>query len=437
MADTQTEVQVIELEGTRVDTLWTTVESGKLDDGTKYEKRQRTAPRTLEKAIQDENGTLLPTKLTAMQKQLDGVSTEIVDTMNSEITKRAGEDIATKDEIINDNLLKNSNFKLNTNGLSEYGSGVETVNGWKTSLKSSLVVNEDSTVTITASGGTGYLIQTIEVNGSMKGKDITLSLELADGQIFVSTGKMPESITADYKVINIPIDGINIACEVYWLYSTNILKIQFYILDTYSVTPKHIKLELGSIATEYVEPDIEIEKVRCGLGLTKGSAVVLNEISGTSAGFETFMDETNGNFYFCITKWMPNGVFRRYQIEPNIHNIDIFEWDGSTWSKLGAIGSGITHLGNQVYALGTVDNSEMYVNGAMKTIDIRVPIVNYGAVNAPIEINAPTKIQGYTALHTGNSNPIIQSTSAPTDTTYLWYDTNTSKLKSYKDGAWQ
>lgn len=42
----------------------------------------------------------------------------------------------------------------------------------------------------------------------------------------------------------------------------------------------------------------------------------------------------------------------------------------------------------------------------------------------------------YAILHTGNSNPIIQSTSAPTDTTALWYNTTTKTLKSYTDGAW-
>lgn len=42
----------------------------------------------------------------------------------------------------------------------------------------------------------------------------------------------------------------------------------------------------------------------------------------------------------------------------------------------------------------------------------------------------------YTVLHTGNSNAIIKSTTAPSDTTAIWVDTTNNKVKAYKDGAW-
>lgn len=41
------------------------------------------------------------------------------------------------------------------------------------------------------------------------------------------------------------------------------------------------------------------------------------------------------------------------------------------------------------------------------------------------------------ALHTGNSAAVVQSDSAPSDTSALWYDTANKVLKRYVDGAWQ
>lgn len=41
-----------------------------------------------------------------------------------------------------------------------------------------------------------------------------------------------------------------------------------------------------------------------------------------------------------------------------------------------------------------------------------------------------------TVLHTGNSNAVIKSTTAPSDTTAVWVDTTNKKVKAYIDGAW-
>lgn len=40
-------------------------------------------------------------------------------------------------------------------------------------------------------------------------------------------------------------------------------------------------------------------------------------------------------------------------------------------------------------------------------------------------------------LHTGNSSAVVVSSSAPSDTSALWYDTVNKVLKRYVDGAWQ
>lgn len=42
----------------------------------------------------------------------------------------------------------------------------------------------------------------------------------------------------------------------------------------------------------------------------------------------------------------------------------------------------------------------------------------------------------YTVLHTGNSQKVVTSASAPSDTSALWVDTTNKKVKAYIDGAW-
>ena len=97
--------QIIDLPGTRCDTLWAIVESGRNDDGIEWEKRQRTAPKTFESCIFDKNGICLDTKLTAMQEQINEAASAI-------------HEINTSPS--NPNLLINPNFKINQRGKTTY-----------------------------------------------------------------------------------------------------------------------------------------------------------------------------------------------------------------------------------------------------------------------------------------------------------------------------
>ena len=97
--------QIIDLPGTRCDTLWAIVESGRNDDGIEWEKRQRTAPKTFESCIFDKNGICLDTKLTAMQEQINEAASAI-------------HEINTSPS--NPNLLINPNFKINQRGKETY-----------------------------------------------------------------------------------------------------------------------------------------------------------------------------------------------------------------------------------------------------------------------------------------------------------------------------
>ena len=100
--------QIVSLPETRVDTLWTTVESGTDSEGAEYEKRQAMAPRTFEKCVIDGKGATLDKKLGTMQSQINSATTDIAETINTIIGERTDKDVATKNEIsVLQNGLKN------------------------------------------------------------------------------------------------------------------------------------------------------------------------------------------------------------------------------------------------------------------------------------------------------------------------------------------
>lgn len=93
------EKQVIDLPGTRVDTLWITVESGTNEDGTAYEKRQQTAPKTFERCVTDDDGKNLSEKLSEMQTQINGATSDVAGAVNEIIDERLETSLASKAEL--------------------------------------------------------------------------------------------------------------------------------------------------------------------------------------------------------------------------------------------------------------------------------------------------------------------------------------------------
>lgn len=95
------DVNIETISGTLVKTLYTTVEKGTLDDGSKYEKRQATAPRTLMEAVTDSDGKHLNDVLEGMQIQIDKATTDIKAGINDVIDERVKDDVALKSEMSN------------------------------------------------------------------------------------------------------------------------------------------------------------------------------------------------------------------------------------------------------------------------------------------------------------------------------------------------
>lgn len=77
--------QNINLPGTRVDTLWITVESGTDENGDEYEKKQVIAPRTFEEAVTDKNKVPLSKKLADLLERINQLNGGEYDTLLVEI----------------------------------------------------------------------------------------------------------------------------------------------------------------------------------------------------------------------------------------------------------------------------------------------------------------------------------------------------------------
>ncbi len=77
--------QIIDLPGAKVDTLYTTVESGINENGIEWEKRQMTAPRTFEEAIIDKDRVPLSKKIADILEKINQLNGGEYDTLVAEI----------------------------------------------------------------------------------------------------------------------------------------------------------------------------------------------------------------------------------------------------------------------------------------------------------------------------------------------------------------
>ena len=402
-------------------------------------------------------------------------TTEITQAVNDIVTARAGEDIATKEEIINDNLLKNSNFKLNTNGLNEYvGADTYTVDGWRQFIDlNGSVKTSDNGIILDNTNGTVSFGQFLENSSAFAGKTVTLSArimqlseETSDGSIYIGGNNTPlADVLIEDKLTKDEWVTLSVTCTlpdeltnfnaVFYLGA----KTQGQILVNWA------KLELGSIATEYVEPDTEIEKVRCGVHdadtvdgyhmsdyfqypitvipneadlntyLTPGvyrcttltvAKTLLNApavISGFKLIVKNMVGSTNLIQYAeCVGK-----IFFR-TLTTDLSNVqpwrsldDYLPLTGGTITGEVLLGSGYGRLNSNTVAsaLASMNTPGEYLvnsrtlsinNSNGRTLDKCLYIRDL--VNG-------TKTD-YNVLHTGNSNPVAISSTAPTDTTALW-----------------
>lgn len=81
-------------------------------------------------------------------------------------------------------------------------------------------------------------------------------------------------------------------------------------------------------------------------------------------------------------------------------------------------------------------NSENTVLLRFSKNGVKQGYFGFRGVDLPIFINGAGNASR-DLLHTGNSAKVVKGTSAPSDTTALWYDITNKSWKRYVDGAWQ
>lgn len=144
----------------------------------------------------------------------------------------------------NPNLLINPDFRINQRGQTEYTSAGYTVDRWR--------IYENGNITV----GNGYVLlgakngfaQCIECNEFLNGKTVTMSALTNHG--FVSGTLKVASEGHEYFAVN---DSVQLyhRGNAYGIYPTKETVVYW------------MKLEIGSLATPFVPPDLAIELIKC------------------------------------------------------------------------------------------------------------------------------------------------------------------------------
>ncbi len=173
----------------------------------------------------------------------------------------SGEQIVGKAQYINPNLLINPDFKINQRGQSEYGSSSVTVDMWRTDARTRVEVLDSGNIRIIATGnytdGWWALFQFVE---NLNQIDIyTVSVKVVDisgdswHMATESDIRTPLVVGVNTITDNIPFSGANgkVGLALNGGNAGDYVELEW------------IKLELGTVATPYVDPDEALELVRC------------------------------------------------------------------------------------------------------------------------------------------------------------------------------
>ena len=172
-------------------------------------------------------------------------------------TNNAMKTLALTNDISNPNLLINPDFKINQRGQSTYsispGSGY-TVDRWKL-WNGILTVNSDGTVTFkNVSGQQATLVQILE-NPCTEECYASIYVTSITGKVLLYT----EDLSGKYAGVTKLKYGLNYVqftgCKTF--------AIGIEDGDDASITIKYTKLEKGTNVTQFIEPDLATELLKC------------------------------------------------------------------------------------------------------------------------------------------------------------------------------
>ena len=164
--------------------------------------------------------------------------------------------VITENMVSNPNLLLNSNFKINQRGFvsGNIGPNGYAIDRWFLGAGISLTINDDDTITLLCNVATHRnFSQTINIPKYLIGEKATFSACIVDG-----SGTMKFGVTTTVDQIN-----VGVITQTFTITKAKTaVSICPVSVDSW-IKVKWVKLELGSIATQYVPPDTNTEIIKC------------------------------------------------------------------------------------------------------------------------------------------------------------------------------
>lgn len=367
------DVNIETISGTLVKTLYTTVEKGTLDDGSKYEKRQATAPRTLMEAVTDSDGKHLDDVLDGMQIQIDKATTDIKAGVNDVIDERVKEDVALKSEMSN---FYNELERDSITQFRRYGDLSEP--GW-------------------------YRVATYNSNNQTSARGAAANgIEFNIKRVFRRVAPEEHRLLMYGRYENPTFHSLYDASSGHC-----ITKIRY----AYSDTKAYIDIYYNSSVTNPLSVSISNRK-------------------DWSADWELC-----GEAYLPLVEEMIEGetVSTIYEIPANANpatDLDLQNYlplsGGSITGDLNLAYNGVTtctlRAGNGVAQFMARKTDESLSRALI--------------LSTEVDFADCLKIGTVRVFHALNSKPVAIQSTAPVDTQYLWIDIINMKTKIYKDGAW-
>ena len=171
--------------------------------------------------------------------------------------------------VVNDNLLINSYFKnpVNSSGLTEWTLGTTKTNhldNWIGARVSTSIVEEGLSLAWDGINSTfGYIAGKLYNCIELVGETVTISAKI-NGEIVSVTGVIPEPggsiLTSGYIYGN---NAISLFLE--WLTNNTEPQAGIRSKSTEPYVVSWIKVEVGKVSTQFVVPNYDVEKLKCGI----------------------------------------------------------------------------------------------------------------------------------------------------------------------------
>lgn len=214
--------------------------------------------------------------------------------------------LTAEEFVSNPNLLINTDFKnpVNSSGKTSWTSTGTTVDRWSISTANATAEITEGGLAVTFSS-TIYgsaIMQTLPYDlESLAGKTFAVSAKI-DGVVYSGIITLPDTldgVTVDTTNVNC---GVGVYMDMIKSESSTAMLFRIVMGVEKTITIEWIKLEPGSVATPFVPPNPEVEKLKC-----LGADSFAQGISPYFQSGETILDWANN----------PNGVYKKFIIASN------------------------------------------------------------------------------------------------------------------------